>query len=828
MNTSLQNETVDVLCELLQSGDEADRCYAARTLGVLHSHKAVPFLIERLRDKDVDVCVDAAEALGKIADESAVPALTDSLQNESSGEICSMVTEALGRIASVDCVDVLLKALTERPEGLEWDGDWDPWWDIQLEAVKALGAAGSETAVESLIAFIDDDAQQDIENEVLAALVSIAGGGLTQVIARSQDSSNKTLSRRRAVRALAGSCVPEATKVLGRTLQDADPEVRAEAARALATQRAERYLSALLLLLRDQNHEVRDAAIKSVTQLAGKASFSSDLQEMLLPMLNDPSSQVKATLFNILVPVVGKNPLSDENYKIVVASTFEDSAESATAACRLLSKNGNPEAIATMLEHVRNRDGHPMVRREAILAIGEFGEISDEIIDVLMSAVADTQQPVRLAALTALMSLDPQHGKADVETDDEIQIPRPLSIIIDAVNGAIRVPDKSKSADTSDESREAQQQDESAQINTVQNGVVVDFDTNVEKQFAESISDPEVLKSPVPEGIAEMIKLPETPARIVEEGEVAPAMSTLEAIAIENVDIMLGENKTEHEIPEIDETTQEYLDVVEANKAEMRRIRASKRISPDQDVRLLGTRVLAAANDDEAIEALILALSDEDDLIRREAAEAIGEIALRNRTNPKLMDSVGTLITQLAVGDLEQKITCARSLSFLGNRSALVPLIEALKDQQPNVRIEVINSLARLTCYSLDPKVSGHMVVRDVPAVSVARKLLACLSDDNIGVRVAATKALSKVLPEVQDQGLTEQSIENIIASVSEFTGEEARLIGQALRTFEPTLSNRTLLAKLKTAEDSVKRSVYIEMIEEILNPDQRQPTRVA
>ncbi|MCU7846218.1 MAG: HEAT repeat domain-containing protein [Candidatus Thiodiazotropha sp. (ex Monitilora ramsayi)] len=827
MNTSLETETVEVLCELLQTGDEADRCYAARTLGVLRSRSAMPYLIERLRDEDVDVCVDAAEALGKIADESAVPALIDSLQNETSGEISSMVTEALGRIANTDCVDVLLEVLTERPEGLEWDGDWDTWWDIQLEAVKALGAAGAEEAVESLVAFIDDEASQDIENEVLTALVAISGPGLTKVIERQQNTANKTLSRRRATRALAGAKTPEATKVLGRALQDKDPEVRAEAVQALAAKKEERYLSALLLLLRDQSPEVRDAAIRAVTELAGQASLQGDLQETLLMMLNDPSSLVRATLFNILVPVVGENPLSNEYFKIVVASTFENSAETATAACRLLGKNGNAEAITTLLEHIRNEDGHPMVRREAILAMGEFGEISDDIIDALIHAVGDAQQPVRLAALTTLMSLDPQYGNVNIDDDEQTSLPRPLSIVIDAVNGAIRVPGDTQSSDKPVEDEEIQMESEAPQSDAVQNGVVVDFEPNMERQFFETTSGNETLTNPVPEEIAETIKLPETPARIVEEGEVAPAMSTLDAIAIENVEMMLGEDKAEQETPETDETTQEYLDVVEANKAEMKRIRASKRITPDQDVRLLGARVLAAANDDEAIDALITALSDEDDLIRREAAEAIGEIALRNPGNPKLMDSVGTLITQLAVGDLEQKITCARSLSFLGNRSALVPLIDALNDPQPNVRIAAIQSLARLTIFGLDPKDSGHMVVREVPAISVARKLLRCLSDDNIGVRVAATNALSKVLAEVQDQQLTEQSIEKIIASVVEFTGEEARQIGQALRAFDSTISNRTLLTKLRTAEDSIKRSVYIEMIEEILNPDQRRPERV-
>ncbi|MCU7905377.1 MAG: HEAT repeat domain-containing protein [Candidatus Thiodiazotropha sp. (ex Epidulcina cf. delphinae)] len=823
---SLQKEIVDVLCELLQSGDEADRCYAARTLGVLRNHRAVPYLIGRLKDDDVDVCIDAAEALGKIGDEYAVPALTDSLKNDTSGEVCSMVTEALGKITSADSVGVLVKVLTERPQGLEWDEDWDTWWDIQLEAVKALGAAGAEEAVDTLVDFINDDAQQDIENEVLGALVAISGVGLDRVIERLQDQSSKALHRRRAVRALAGSRSSKAVKVLGRSLRDSDPEVRAEAAQALANQKAGRYLGALVLLLRDSSEEVRNIAIKAVVQLAGRVADSGGLQKTLLPMLTDPSSQVRATLLNTLVPVVSSYPLSDENLKMVVACTHDARAETATAACRLLGENNNPDAMPVLLEHVNNSEGHPMVRREAILAIGRFGRITDEIIDSLINAVSDSQQPVRLAALTTLMALDAQFVEVNSAEAKEVSR-RPLSIVIDAVNGNIRVPEKTASEIVSGDAGMAQQQDAGSE-SRVKNGVVVEFDTDTERHATESTADPEIDEIPVPQRMAETVKLPDAPAQIVEVGEVSPAVSTLDAIAMENVEAMLDKDKSAQQMPEIDEATQEYLDVVEANKAEMRRIRAGKRFTPDQDVRRLGARVLAAANDDTAIGALIQALNDEDDLIRREAAEAIGEIAQRNRGNPKLMDAVGMLITQLSVGDFEQKIACARSLSFLGNRSALAPLMEALKDRQANVRIEAIHSLARLTCDSLDPAEAGHMVVRDVPSVSVARKLLECLNDDNIGVRVAATKALSKVMPEIQDETLTQRAVEKIVASVSEFTGEEARLIGRALRGFGPALSHRTLLAHLKMAEDSVKRSVYIEMIEEILNPDQAQSGQAA
>ncbi|WP_419631018.1 HEAT repeat domain-containing protein, partial [Thiolapillus sp.] len=90
-------ETVDTLCQLLQSGDEADRCYAARTLGLLKDTASVETLIERLKDEDLDVAINAAEALGNIGSSEAIPALIESLENDPSGEVCTMIATALGR-----------------------------------------------------------------------------------------------------------------------------------------------------------------------------------------------------------------------------------------------------------------------------------------------------------------------------------------------------------------------------------------------------------------------------------------------------------------------------------------------------------------------------------------------------------------------------------------------------------------------------------------------------------------------------------------------------------------------------------------------------------
>ena len=337
---TLHNETLDVLCQLLQTGDEADRCYAARTLGILRDSGPMELLVERLKDEDLDVAIDSAEALGNIGDHNAIPALVEVLEHTPSGELCAVAAESLGKIGSPKSVDTLLKVLLERPKDLEWDDDWDTWWDIQMEAVKALGKAKAENAIEPLVNFIDDEEQQDIENEILGALVSISDEGIQRVIQRLENMESRPQHRRRAARALGKSNSSEATRALGRALLDNEPEVRAEAALALAAQKAEKYLPALVPSLRDPNEEVRNAAIKAVIQLAEGGANSELLQEALYSMLTDSSSQVRATLLNPLLPVVANSPLSDENFNEITKSISDSAAETATAACELLGANG--------------------------------------------------------------------------------------------------------------------------------------------------------------------------------------------------------------------------------------------------------------------------------------------------------------------------------------------------------------------------------------------------------------------------------------------------------------------------------------------------------
>ncbi len=60
---STQQQFVNTLHKLIQDGDEVDRCYAIRSLAAINDQHSTALLIDRLRDDDIDVCVDAVEAL---------------------------------------------------------------------------------------------------------------------------------------------------------------------------------------------------------------------------------------------------------------------------------------------------------------------------------------------------------------------------------------------------------------------------------------------------------------------------------------------------------------------------------------------------------------------------------------------------------------------------------------------------------------------------------------------------------------------------------------------------------------------------------------------
>ncbi len=319
---------------------------------------------------------------------------------------------------------------------------------------------------------------------------------------------------------------------------------------------------------------------------------------------------------------------------------------------------------------------------------------------------------------------------------------------------------------------------------------------------------------------------------MVEVGEVNKAISTLDAIAMDNVEATLGIGQEEPTAaPEYDQETEEFLKLVEQNNRTAMRMKKNRRTIPlEDDLRILGLRVLTKQTDERAIAAMLQALNDDNNEIRYEAALAIAEAAKLNRDAPGLMNAMGSLITQLGLGDEDQQIACARALGYLGNKAAILPLLDALQSDLTQTKIEAIRALTNLALHGSDPVEADHMVTKPVSPKTIVRKIKGMLQSQKNGVRITAANALSELL---QLEALADEipdTIERLIATAFLGSGEHARPIGKILRQIDAEASAQRLLKGLAEVDSSAERRFVIEMLEELFvsHSQEAQPQQAA
>ncbi|MEM4359453.1 MAG: HEAT repeat domain-containing protein, partial [Candidatus Bilamarchaeaceae archaeon] len=140
----VNEEQLKEITRMLKEGKTwEEREGAAEALGKIGDARAVPVLIDALKDKDRYVRYEAAEALGKIGDARAVPVLIDALKDKDR-YVRYEAAEALGKIGDARAVPVLIDALKDKDRY------------VRYEAAEALGKIGDARAVPVLIDALKD------------------------------------------------------------------------------------------------------------------------------------------------------------------------------------------------------------------------------------------------------------------------------------------------------------------------------------------------------------------------------------------------------------------------------------------------------------------------------------------------------------------------------------------------------------------------------------------------------------------------------------------------------------------------------------------------
>ena len=158
-------EAIPGVIEALKDPDRFMRATAVHSLGLIGQASAVSGIVQALKDPDTTTRAAAVRSLGLIGDASAVPALAEILKDEN-GEIRGFAAEALGMIASTSAVRPLIETLS------------DTNWHVRCDAASALGLIKDKTAVPALVDALKDKSEGVQE----AAAVSLGRIGDDQAL----------------------------------------------------------------------------------------------------------------------------------------------------------------------------------------------------------------------------------------------------------------------------------------------------------------------------------------------------------------------------------------------------------------------------------------------------------------------------------------------------------------------------------------------------------------------------------------------------------------------------------------------------------------------
>ncbi|MCL6416552.1 HEAT repeat domain-containing protein [Aestuariirhabdus sp. Z084] len=792
---AIRSQVVDRLIALLDQGDEVDRCNAAQALGRLGDSRAKDALYNHLQDEDLDVCVDAAQALGVLGDEEATRGLVEALAYHCAGDVKLAAAKALNERGGSIAMEALRPLVLERPEDMdtgESEG-WDDWWDLQLEAVKAMGNHGHQAAMDEIDALLDDEDCQDIESEALKALALMGAPGTERLKQRLQDATPR--SQRRIATALGHSHNDEALSVLTDLLASPRAEVREASCRALSKRQDSDGAARLVHLLGDPNADVQVAALEGLERLSAGVLNTAVCVE-LAEVDSQPVRQMALRLLHLRCK---NSPApSSELAALALRATQAENAEEASIACQLLACVGSAEDVPAVLERVNDAECSPLVRCEAIKALEALKDSSQATLEALLGCCDAEQLPVRHGAMKALLALN------SVATAEALEIP-PLEMLHRMLAGESPLPEPT--AEVTEQEAVA----ENASVSLDEAVVAIKPEAATEPegdlQLIDTLTlEDKVEKAPTMEEI--LAGMSSSYPESTDDDFTSAAGSTLDAITRSNAEAAVASpqnlsSDSERILQMVDDLPEEYAEfgnVVHHNARTGERMLSDKKRRKESTAEsraVLAALILSEASDELSVQKLLLCLMDENAELRKQAVESLAAIAENHPQLESLKNCLGALVTQLHAGTEEIRLGAARALGVLGHKSAIKPLFAALDDQDTLVRIQAIRSLVAIERGGKKLDDNDHVSLDEVAPTRIIQAIRACHKDPEIGVRVVVIEALG---------ALKYADVELLVNMGLEPGGALSDVAAKVLRPMNSEAATARLIDAIDTPDSMVRR----------------------
>jgi HEAT repeat protein/uncharacterized membrane protein YraQ (UPF0718 family) len=370
---------------LVQDADVRVRLVAVETLGFSRNKENIPVLMNALRnDKDEKVKKYAAVALSGMKVKEAVkpllaflreaketdPYIINALANygrELTPELISFLkdknknvrragAQVLGVINAVNAVDKLIPVLK------------DPDSDVRAAAAQALGKIQDKRSIPPLINTLEDE-NFNVQQEVVFALVSL--GNMTIAHLNNMWKSGDQKERQRVVYLLAKLGDEKSISIMKEALEDADVQIRIQAAQGLAAFGV-KGASLLLKALNDPDMNVRKAAVHSLGEIKDPKTVKA-----LLPLLN---SDLKEEVLQVLISIG-----SEDSLPVILSLVKDKNARLRSSAAAALGEIGNKKATQPLIALLMDKDVD--VRLAAAEALGKLQDTaaSKQLITLLSS-----------------------------------------------------------------------------------------------------------------------------------------------------------------------------------------------------------------------------------------------------------------------------------------------------------------------------------------------------------------------------------------------------------------------------------------------------------